>query len=116
MAKRSASELDAIIRDKMPGFHLARQSPGAVPDEADAAAPHRRQPRAAPESSTPSIGDLRAKYLGGSDSSGSDLGVISDAEEEAEIVNVEPDAADDEPRHAKSVVISSDGEILGAQG
>jgi hypothetical protein len=117
MAKRSSKELDAIIRNKLPGYHLARPPGPAAADESDAPAPRRRKRRVAPQSATPSIDDLRAKYLGNSDASRPlDVDLLAAQAEEADIVTVEPDAGDDEPRHAKAVVISPDGEILGAQG
>lgn len=116
MAKRSASDIDAIIRNKMPGYHLARRSPPAAIGDSDAPAARRRQRRAAPQSATPSVSDLRSKYLGGSDSADTPADLLAEEGEEAEIVTVEPDVTDDEPRHAKAVVISPDGEIIGAQG
>lgn len=116
MVKRSAGELDAIIRDKMPGYHLARRSPAEAAGDSDAPTAPRRQRRAAPQSGTPSVTDLRAKYLGSSDSARRDIELLAEEGEEAEIVTIEPDFSDDEPRHPKAVVISPDGEILGAQG
>ena len=116
MAKRDATELDAIIRNKMPGYHLARRSPAGPAGDSDAPPAPRRQRRATPQSATPSLSDLRAKYLGNSDSASRDVELLAEEGGEAEIVTVEPDFGDAEPRHAKAVVISPDGEILGAQG
>lgn len=115
MAKRTAGELDAIIRNKMPGFHLSKKSTHS-PGPLGADAPVRRERRSvAPGSSTPSIAVLRTKYIGASDAS-ADPTAIETTAEEAEIVTMEPDFGDDERRHAKTVVISPEGKILGAQG
>ena len=114
MVKRSAREINAIIRDKMPGYHLARRSPAAAAGDSDAQPAPSRQRRTAPQSATPSVSDLRAKYLGSGASAPRDDELQVDEGEEAEIVTIEPDVSDGEPRHAKAVVISPDGEILGA--
>lgn len=116
MSKRSADELDTIIRQKMPGFHLVRRPDADARSAADAPIARHRQRRAAPASSTPSISDLRAKYLGGRDKSRIEPQLVAAEDEAADIVRIEPDNADDEARHSKAIVISSDGEILGAQG
>src|ERR1700674_88881 len=115
MAKRTAAQLDALIRNRMPGYHLSKTSAHApAAAEADSA-PRRQRRRAAADSSTPSIADIRRKYFGASDHPEEQVAFDS-PDEEAEIVTVEPDLGDEERRHAKAVVISAEGKILGAQG
>jgi hypothetical protein len=118
MAKRSAKQLDQIIRTQLPGYHLARRSAHVSGAAGSDAAPNRRSVE--PDAATPSIAQLRRKYLGSrarADSDAAGLAPASSAEDEADIVNIEPDGIDDEVRrHTKAVVISADGKILGYQG
>lgn len=117
MAKRSAKQLDEIIRTQLPGYHLARRSAHSSRVAGSDAAPSRAVET---DATTPSIAQLRRKYLGSrarADIDAAELAPASNTEGEADIVNVEPDGIDDEVRrHTKAVVISADGKILGYQG
>ena len=115
MSSRTAKETDNLIWEKLPGYKLSPGSSkvtGGAPVPA-ADAPGRPRQRRRADSATPSIDDLRRKFLR------SDAG--DDATEEgegqdADIVLVEPEVETGGRRQRKAVVISASGKVLGAQG
>ena len=114
MSTRTTKQLDAIVREKLPGYHLARSNSSASTSGSDSQRAGGRRRRMV-DSATPSIEELREKFLGGRDSPLTDI--LSDGEEEdADIVEIEPDDEPNRRRRTKSVVISAEGRILGAQG
>lgn len=114
MARRTRQELEAIVRQQAAGFRLAEEAPPT----------DRWSDRSPAEAFTPDLATLHHKYLGGSDNPGpadslgrNEAAHNSDGYDE-EIVAVIPDTDDpwDRAARPKSVVISSEGEIIGSQG
>lgn len=122
MSARTPKQTAALIRDKLPGYKLSPESSMATKRKpasaADAAAPPR--PRRRVDAATPSIADLRRKFLGSdaADASAAAAEAAIDAgeAEDADIVLVEPEGGAPGRRQRKAVVISSTGKVLGAQG
>ncbi len=116
MARRSRNQIEEIVRSQTHGYRLADETPAA----------DKWSDRSPAESYTPDYQTLRDKYLGSgpnpgaADSFNSPTGEAAhDAEGyDEEIVAVVPETADpwDRASRPKSVVISSDGEIIGSQG
>jgi len=127
MSARSAKQTERILKARMPGYTLSRESSkytrrqassgagGAPGADADAGP---RTPRPRVDSTTPSIADLRRKFL--RPASDSDAGMAAaaelDSDDDADIVLVEPAHGAEGRRGAKAVVIDGQGRILGAQG
>jgi hypothetical protein len=121
--KREDKELDSIIRKQMPGYHLrARKArpKGAEGADDDLSA-------AAAEATTPSLEDLRAKYLGkgqaakrGAKRSAAPRKTAKATDDTTEIAIVEKDGAPAdafERAPAKAVIVDRKSKkIVGAQG
>lgn len=119
MTEFSREQLESIVEEQMPGWGLAQE-----PFAADAA-PHTR---ARPEASTPDIATLFRKYVGEEAPATDPTGSLASEETGADAahenpedvaVRVEPKEAADAWDHgpgAKTIIISSEGEIISAQG
>jgi hypothetical protein len=126
MSARSAKQTEKILKDRMPGYTLSRGSSkytkrqassraSGVPQADMDAGPRARAPRV--DSTTPSIADLRKKFLrSASDSDAAPEAMEFAREDDADIVLVEPTHGPAGKRRAKAVVIDGQGRILGAQG
>jgi hypothetical protein len=120
MSRRTTKQTEALIREQLPGYKLSpessmakkRSSPAAV--DAAAARDARRARRV--DAATPSIADLRRKFLGSDAADAADAAMAADEATDADIVLVEPAAGSPGRRQRKAVVISATGKVLGAQG
>jgi hypothetical protein len=125
MSARNAKQTQKLVKDRLPGYTLSPESSkftkrqvrsraGGAP-QADAGS--RTRSRARVDSTTPSVADLRRKFL----HPASDAGSAPEAmdfrgDDDADIVLVEPTHGSGRKRRAKAVVIDGQGRILGAQG
>jgi hypothetical protein len=126
MSARSAKQTEKILSDRMPGYTLSRESSKYTKRQASSSASgamgadagggtRARAPRVDP--TTPSIADLRKKFLRpASDSDAAPEAMDFAREDDADIVLVEPTHGAPGRRRAKAVVIDGQGRILGAQG
>jgi hypothetical protein len=111
---QTAKQIDAIIKERLPGMRLSSHSSlvESASSPADAAPRAKRAPKV--DVTTPSIDELRTKFLRGD--SGDAALADPDDDDDAQIVLVEPDDANSDRRQRKAIVVSSTGKILGAQG
>lgn len=126
MSGRSAKQIEQLVKDRLPGYKLSpasskvtkRQAPSGATSASNADAGARSRARAHVDSTTPSVADLRRKFLRApADTAGRAAADAPDAaDDEADIVLVEPDGASGGKRKAKAVVFDAQGRILGAQG
>ena len=126
MSARRAKQTENLLKDRMPGYTLSRESSkytkrqassgAAGASDTDAGGRTRaRAPRV--DSTTPSIAELRQKFLRpAADSDAAAAGADFGGEDDADIVLVEPTGRAGGRRRAKAVVIDGQGRILGAQG
>jgi hypothetical protein len=126
MSARNAKQTQKLLKDRMPGYTLSHESSkytkrqatsrASGAPQADAGARTRtRAPRV--DSTTPSIADLRRKFLRpAADSDAAAAAADFGGEDDADIVLVEPTGGAGGRRRAKAVVIDGQGRILGAQG
>ena len=127
MSARSAKQTERILKERMPGYTLSpesskyttrrpRSGAAGAPGGDAAGGPRAAQPRV--DSSTPSIADLRKKFLRPAADSDAAMTAAADLdhEDDADIVLVEPTHGPEGKRSAKAVVIDGEGRILGAQG
>jgi hypothetical protein len=119
------------VKKGLPGYKLSPESSkvtkrqassGATTGAAGAAgadAGARPAARAGVDSATPSIADLRKKFLRPAPPT-SDAAPAADAadadDDDTDIVLVEPDAGPGGRRRAKAIVLDANGRVLGAQG
>ena len=117
MSTRTAKQTDALIRKELPGYKLSPDSSMIKKGRSSGAdAPGSSRSRRRVDAATPSIEDLRRKFLG-SDAGGPAPAIEADEGQDADIVLVEPaDEAAPGRRRRKAVVISATGKVLGAQG
>lgn len=122
MSTRTTKQTAALIRDKFPGYKLSPESSMVTKSKPPSGAdtPASPRPRRRVDSATPSIADLRRKFLGSdaadAASAANEAAMDAGADEDADIVLVEPEGATPGRRQRKAVVISSTGKVLGAQG
>jgi hypothetical protein len=123
MSGRSAKQMEQLVKDRLPGYKLSpasskvtqRQAPSGATNAPNADAGARSRARARVDSTTPSVADLRRKFLRApADAAGRAAAHAPD--DETDIVLVEPDSASGGTRKAKAVVFDAQGRILGAQG
>src|SRR5689334_21513295 len=126
MTARNANQIEQLVKSRLPGYRLSpesskvrrRQAPsGSIVSPSGADSGRKRRPRATVDSTTPSIDDLRRKFLRPGPAIGvADGGADATEHEEADIVLVEP-VGDGGGRRArpKAVVLDAKGRILGAQ-
>lgn len=118
----SKKQLKDLIKEQMPGYKIVEEKP------TDASAP-----QVEPDSTSPSLEELRRKYLGesaaiesGNESTGNAPPARNRAtasrrgndDDEMTIVLVEPQSADARVHGAgpKAIVVSKEGKIVGTQG
>ena len=111
MAKKT---VDEIVRQQLPGFHVASQASGADSHEAPSDV----------DATSRSLDDLKRKYLG--QDSGLDEAVrqsargASNVDDDVEIVPIEPVSSPsdaDPPHRTKAAVVSKkSGKVIGEQG
>jgi hypothetical protein len=123
MSRRSAKQMEQLVKQRLPGYKLSpasskvtkRQAPSGATKAPNADGGARSRARVHVDSTTPSVADLRRKFLRApaepADRAGADA-----PDDEADIVLVEPASASGGKRKAKAVVFDAQGRILGAQG
>ena len=130
MSRRTAKQMDKLVKKGLPGYKLSPESSKVTKRQASSGATTgaagdvgtdagARGARAGVDSATPSIAELRRKFLRPAPPA-SDAAPASDADADADddtdIVLVEPDAGPGGRRRAKAVVLDANGRVLGAQG
>jgi hypothetical protein len=103
--KFTDEELEEIVSKAMPSYRVVRQEPTDMADAPPA------------ESRSPSLDELRRKYLG--EEAVTDAAVRGEPEEEPDtLVVVEPKTPEDRVHGAgqKVLMLNKDGKIIGMQG
>jgi hypothetical protein len=125
MSRRTAKQMEKLVKKGLPGYKLSPESSkvtkrqassGATTGAAGADAAPGPAARAGVDSATPSIAELRRKFLRPVPPASDAAPAANANDDDTDIVLVEPDAGPGGRRRAKAIVLDANGRVLGAQG